>query len=283
MGDEHVCDGIQPLPGVVVGVGDGLVGAVAARHHENTVSVQGGAERVEQQVVQRRVRQHEAEEAVARGHRGSNGALGPGPAPEQHHRPPVAAQQCGLVVRHLADLPNHADIGCHEGEGLVLPDLPGPQLADGLLVAIVADQVIAAEALEGDDTAAAEQIGTGRQRFPGTGPGERNGGPARRAGDGMRMEAAIPGIPVLGPARLAHREPGHGGVGPVVGDVRGDGETRPAVGAVGERVAVPAGAGIPDLGEAVLAGGNVRGDQGEPATPRNLARHDGEGSLANRD
>ena len=187
------------------------------------------------------------------------------------------------MVRHLADLLHHAEVGRHEREGLVLPDLPGPQLADGLLVASVADQVIAAEALEGDDTAAAEQIGTGPQHFPGTGPGERHGGPAGRAGDGLRMEAAIPRVPVFCPARLAHREPGHGGVGPVVGDVRGDGETRPAVGAVGERVAVPAGAGIPDLGEAVPAGGNVRGDQGEPPTPRPLAGHDGEGLLADRD
>ena len=40
---------------------------------------------------------------------------------------------------------------------------------------------------------------------------------ARGAGVGLGVEAAVGGVVVLGPARGAHREPGHRGGRPVVG------------------------------------------------------------------
>ena len=80
---------------------------------------------------------------------------------------------------------------------------------------------------------------------------------ARRAGVGLGVEATVGGVVVLGLAGRAHREAGHRGGRPVVGHVEHDRVPRPAVRAVGERVAVAAVAGVVDLGQAVGAGGAV--------------------------
>ena len=55
MQQDQVRDSGEPLERVVVAVGDRLVGDVPARHHERLAGVR------EQQVVERRVRQHHAE------------------------------------------------------------------------------------------------------------------------------------------------------------------------------------------------------------------------------
>jgi len=61
---------------------------------------------------------------------------------------------------------------------------------------------------------------------------------------------------------LATAEGGHGGVRPVVGHVGNDGEPRPAVGAVDERVRIPPVRGVDEFGQAVGAHRAVRGHQG---------------------
>ena len=76
------------------------------------------------------------------------------------------------------------------------------------------------------------------------------------------MEPAVGGVVVLGRARRAHGERGHGGERPVVGHVPDDGEPRAAVGAVDERVAVAAVVRVGELAQAVGAGRGVGGDQG---------------------
>ncbi len=65
-------------------------------------------------------------------------------------------------------------------------------------------------------------------------------GTASRAGVRLRVKSAIPGILVLRDARLAHPEARHRGELAVVRDPAHDREAWPAVGAVDERVAVPA-------------------------------------------
>ena len=65
--------------------------------------------------------------------------------------------------------------------------------------------------------------------------------PAHEARVGLRVEAAVGGVAVLGRALRAHREVAHRGHRPVVGDVLDDREARSAVGAVDERVARSAG------------------------------------------
>jgi hypothetical protein len=103
-----------------------------------------------------------------------------------------------------------------------------------------------------------DRLAGARGAVAGQQPGPRAaGGTAGRLG----VEAAVDRVVVLGGAGGAHREAGHGGVGPVVGHVPHDGEARPAVGAVGERVAVAAVAGVGQVGQAVGAGGGVGRDQ----------------------
>ncbi len=95
------------------------------------------------------------------------------------------------------------------------------------------------------------------------------------------MKAAIGGIGVFPPAGIAHGECSHGGVGPVVRNIANDGVTRPAVGAVGERIAVAAVGGIGEVAEAIRASGYVGRDQDE-FTIAGEALADNEGAAANR-
>ena len=64
MNEKAIGDGTQAGVGFFVADADRLLAEVAAGHH------QGRAEGVEQQLVQRRVGEHDAEVAVARRHRG---------------------------------------------------------------------------------------------------------------------------------------------------------------------------------------------------------------------
>src|SRR5918912_4481104 len=90
---------------------------------------------------------------------------------------------------------------------------------------------------------------------------------ADRAGVGLGVEAAVGWVIVLSPALGAHLEVCHRGHGPVVGHRAGYGEPRAAVGAVGERIPVTPVCRIKELREAVLAGGDIRRDQGAAPAP----------------
>src|SRR5262245_60729955 len=85
---------------------------------------------------------------------------------------------------------------------------------------------------------------------------------AGRAGDGLGVKAARAGPLVLAPAFGTEREAGHRRVRTVAGHLFQDGETRPAVGAGGERVAVTAVGPVADLGQAGPADGTVGRDPG---------------------
>ena len=135
----------------VVAVDDRLVGDVSAGQDDRPGY--GG----EQQVVQRRVRQHDAELAVAR--RGGVRDGGAAAAGQQHDRAGRAGQQGRGRVVDLGQLPRRGQVGGHDRERLVLAVLARPQRGDGLLAGGVGGQVVAAQALDGEDPAAAEEFG----------------------------------------------------------------------------------------------------------------------------
>ena len=91
--------------------------------------------------------------------------------------------------------------------------------------------------------------------------------PQTRAADGtgqrLGVEAPVGRVVVLAGALGAEGEGGHGGVGPVVGEAEGDGEPGPAVGAVDERVPVAAVTGVGQFSQAVVAHGQVGGQEGD--------------------
>ena len=93
------------------------------------------------------------------------------------------------------------------------------------------------------------------------GAAQRRGRTARGTGVGLRVETTVAGVVVLGPACRAHREARHRRQGAVVRDPADDAEARPAVGAVGERVAVAPVGRVPQLPQAIGAGGAVRRDR----------------------
>ena len=90
-------------------------------------------------------------------------------------------------------------------------------------------------------------------------------GPQSPAGVGLRVEAAVGRIVVLGLAGRAHFEARHRGLRAVVGNAARDGEARAAVGAVEEGIAVAAIVGIEQFAQAIGAGGGVGGNAGRDA------------------
>src|SRR5215217_3569517 len=145
--EEVVGDLTQLIEGLLVPVGYGLVRVVAAGHDERDASV------AKQQVVQRRVGEHHAQSLLTRGDRFGNTIVFP--TLHEHYGMGGRGEQFFLFRRDVADPSYLREVAGHEGEGLVLADLAGPQGPHRLLVEGVARQMIATEALYGDDGPAA--------------------------------------------------------------------------------------------------------------------------------
>ncbi len=249
---QHGVDqGPEPCERLLVGVRDRVVGPVSAAHHE------GPAHLGHQQVVERRVGQHQAEVVDARCDRLCDGR--PRLAAREHDGPRDRDEGGFGVGIEDAQLPRRLQVGDHEGERLVVPGLSPPQLGHRAPVGRVSRQVVAADALDGQDLSGAEHLGECRQRGAGSAQqlatGVVEGDPRAADGTGVRLgvEAPVGGIVVLGLALGAHLEARHRRRGPVVRDREHDGVARPAVRAVGEGVAVAAVAGLVHFGQAVAA------------------------------
>ncbi len=139
--EERLGDAGQPRDGVLVVVGDRLVGDVAARHHQRHAVAVG-----QQQVVQRRVREHHPELPRPRRHR--RGHAGPGQPRREHDRPLARAQQRLLLRPRLDQRGGGLDVGRHQRERLVLAVLARPQRPHRALVVGAARQVVAAQPLD---------------------------------------------------------------------------------------------------------------------------------------
>jgi hypothetical protein len=101
--------------------------------------------------------------------------------------------------------------------------------------------------------------------------------PAFLARVGLRMESAVPGVPVFPLAGRAHRKRRHGGVRAIIGHRAGDGKTRTAIRAIDERVEVPAIGRVEHFLSTIIADGDVGRDQREwDAAGSVKARPDGE-------
>ena len=123
-----------------------------------------------------------------------------------------------------------AALSDHHRERLGLARLARPQPRDRRLVARVADQMKAADALHRDDPA-------GRDASAIVSIGDVDARPAARAGDRLGVEAAVGGIAIVARAILAHRERRHRGLRAVIGQRARQRVARAAMGAVDERIA----------------------------------------------
>ena len=151
VGEQPVDQRAEPGDGVVVVVGDRLVAEVAARHHERP------ADAGQQQVVQRGVGQHQAELGQAGRDAVGHRRAGRGAAPARS-----VAAATSSTRRHRASRSHSAsrrvEVGDHHGERLVVAGLAPAQLGHGGRVGGVDGEVVAADALDGHDRAAAQRV-----------------------------------------------------------------------------------------------------------------------------
>ena len=191
--EEGVGDPAEPLARVVVGERDRLVGDVAARQHERHAHV------AEQQMVQRRVRQHHAELAQPRGdrvrHRGARRARG------DDDRPVARGQPRGGGRVERDERARRVEPAGHQRERPLLAPLAGAQRGDRRLGVRAAGQVVAADPLDRDDRAGAQQrrggrhgvaAGIGPRRAPAARAGRTPGTRSARRGSGGRAGPRTP-------------------------------------------------------------------------------------------
>ncbi len=232
---------------------------------------------VHEQKVERGVRQHEPQEPMARGHVGRDAGVRPPPGDDDGAFP--GKEQGPFQVAQVAQPLGLVQVPDHEGKGFGHPAFALPQGFNGSVMAGVGGQVKASEAFDGHDPAVFQQARGSRDGLPVQAPAplfQPDPGAADGAGGRFGMKAPVLGIFIFRPALGAEVEDGHGGVGAVIGHRPDDGEPGAAVGAVGKGILVAPVAGIIDVGQAVVTGGHVRGDQGRgggqvPALPDSKA------------
>ena len=152
MNQEQVGDLRQPLERVLVAVGDRLVGHVPAGHHQRRTGLGDASGEVRaQQVMKRRIRQHHPELGRTGGDR--VGDRRAGQARREHDRALGAEQQLALALAERNERLGRLQAARHQRERLVLPVLAGPQRRHRPLVVGTTGEVIAADALDGDDPA----------------------------------------------------------------------------------------------------------------------------------
>ena len=208
-------------------------------------------------------------------------------AAQQHDRPGGRGEHRRLGLVDLGQLTGGVEVADHHRERLPTPRLARPNGADRGFGRGVAGQVVAPDPLDRDHRSGvkrgprrSDRIGAADRGSGGLGRGrggtsaKGQGGAAVGAGDRLGVEAAVGRVGVLGRARGAHREVGHRGGGPVVGQPGDDREPWTAVGAGDERVAVAAVAGVKQFAQAVRAHRDIGRDRAD-AVPVD-ARHDGE-------
>ena len=212
--------------------------------------------------MQRRVGQQQAQTAVLAQIAKTAGAA----LFQQQDGAAGALQQGGFLVGDTAEPPGGGQVPAEHGQGLFGPVLAAAQPGHGGGVQGVAGQMDAPGALDGHDAPGGQRT-LGRRDgvaglFPPFGVEIKGPRPAHGAAVGLGVVASAADVAVFGGAGGAHGEPGHRGVGPVVGQRPQDREPRPAVGAVDEGVAVAPVGGVGQFLQAGGAGGQVGGGQG---------------------
>ena len=270
---KEIRDIAQPRPGFVVVRADRLVGQVAARGHHREPQF------AQQQVVQRRIRQHRAQPRQARRdfRRQTRRA---GEPPQQHDGRRRRLQPDPFRRRNLAGRGDGIHVREHQREGFFIAPFALPQAPHGIAVARIRQQVEAADPFGGHDPPRAQGFRRGQQRLVARGqrrprrPRPRQLRPADRARIGLGMEAPVARIAVFRRASRTHAETPHRRVRPVVGQSFEDAEPRAAVRAVRERIAVAPVGRIEDLPQAIRTRRQIRQDARDARAVRRGAQAD---------
>jgi hypothetical protein len=212
---HEIADAGELLLGVVVAVGDRVPGQVATGHDECVA-----ARVVQQEMVQGRGGQHDPEAGIAWRHRLGEGSWA---LAQEHDRPRRPLQQSGLDLRDLGEAACRSEVGDQHGERLGVASLAFTQHGDGRGGMGVDGQVKPTDALDGHDAAGSQSGGSLPEGLVASrddaslAVDQAQLRAAVVAGVGLGVVAPICGVVVLGLTRGTHRERGHGGAGPVVG------------------------------------------------------------------
>ena len=216
--EERVGDSRQPLQRLGVVRGQRLVGEVPAGQHDRP------AQPLEEQMVQRRVRQEESDAAVqGRGalRLGVDHAVGerrlPVRAPlHQHDRPRRGSKQRLFPSREIGLAPRRLDVPNHHRERLRPAMFAVSQPRHGRGIGRVAGEMVSAQPFDGDDPPGPQIHQRSLQRILAVGRRRRVAGapvreprPAVGTGNRLGMETPVRGIAVFGLARRAQREGAH--------------------------------------------------------------------------
>ena len=188
--------------------------------------------------------------------------------PQQHDRAGRARQHRGLGVVDVGQRRRASRSRTSTANGLAPARLSCRSAPHRRRRSRPAGQVVAADPLDRHHRARGQRPLGGREGGIRSADrpacaGEPQQRPAVGAGDRLRVEAAVGrdrGTRRRTRSHMAKR--GHGGRRPVVRQAADDGEPGPAVGAVDERVPVTPVGRVEQLGEAALAGGDVRRNRG---------------------
>ena len=272
MSEEGICQVGQPNPRVGIVDADRFVRQVARRQHQHSWRHRIGTRNLgEQQVVQRAVRQHHAQQRVARCHECRD--VRARASAQQHDRPGRRLQCGGFLIADLRQCSSRGQRRHHHRERLVRATLAGTQRAECVVRSGVDREVVAAETLDGDDRPGGngplcrgdDGIGSVDDRPLSVEPHLRPADGARR---GLRVIPAVRRVVVFAMARRTHHELRHCRGGPVVRKVGDDGEAGTAVGAVRERIPIAPVGRVEHLDHAVVARGDIGGHRGAVAADR---------------
>ena len=200
---------------------------------------------------------------------------------QQYDGANAAGQQTALDIIDMAQAFSIGKAAYHNGKRLVAAALATAQLDHRLLIGGVAGQMESAQALDGDNTAAGQQLDTavnnGIAGFARAADGRRrsralelhvarrlaprNVRPAVKAGIGLRVKAPVKRVAILCGALGAHGKAIHRRGRSVIRQRPDDGKARPAVGAVDKGVVIASVGGVEQLAQAVVTGGDIGGDE----------------------
>src|SRR4029077_2365044 len=191
MDQEVFCDVTKPAQRIVVLVSNGLFTHVSAGHHQRQIRIR------EQQMMQRRVRQHNPKLSLAGSY--CFGYWNVIAFAQEHDRTRVGAQKYFVFIGNQAELLDRSKIPRHEGKGFLFAMFPRPKAPHGGMLQRITGQMISAETFHRQNGTLPQQTRRSKDRISLAALAtlrieQPNARAAARASIWLRMKAPVGGI-----------------------------------------------------------------------------------------
>lgn len=200
VGEDDVGQALDPVQ-VLIPEDDRRAALIGRSHHQRY-----RAQPIEEQMMQRRIGQHQTKVGQAGSHRLRDGSRAGGHKDDWRGRR-RQRRRCRIVDQ--GEFSRRLEVCCHHRKGLGGPVLSHSQLCDDTVVVGPASQMETANPLDRENF-------PGQNRIRGGIEGRRQHRPAVRASDGLRMESSVQRIAILRCTGGAHRKARHCGGRPVI-------------------------------------------------------------------